>query len=152
MESVYDLLWLVPVNTVSCVVPLGVASLENEVEPPNARSRLPPDDTAVNVDAVTPLPHVSWPLETPQEPLEVFIVKLLAVPVKVYVASVCVDQVPPVSRPPVVLAVIVPLEGRVPELCVTMREKNAGWRGTLEISHPGGGAAALRVLSDAAGK
>ena len=133
MESVYDLLWLEPVNTVSCAVPLGVASLENEVEPPNARSRLPPDDTAVNVDAVTPLPHVSWPLETPQEPLEVFIVKLLAVPVKVYVASVCTDQVPPVSRPPVVLALIVPLEGRLPELCVILYETRASRRSVLEI-------------------
>ena len=78
------------------------------------------------IHAVTPLPHVSWPLKMPQEPLEVFMVKLLDVPVKVYVASVCTDQVPPVSRPPVVLAVIVPLEGRVPEPCITLCEKKAG--------------------------
>ena len=109
------MLWLEPVKTVSCAVPLGVASLENVVEPPNASSRLLPEVTAENVDALTPLPPVSWPLETPQEPFEVFIVNELVVPEKVYVASVCTDHVPPVRRPPVVLASIVPLEGSEPE-------------------------------------
>lgn len=122
MERVYDLLWPVPVNTVSWVLPLGVASLENDVEPEDASSRLPPDDTAENVVADTPLPHVSVPPETPQLPLEVVIVKLLVVPEKWYVASVCVDHVPPVRRPPVVLAWIVPVLGRPPEPCSRARQ------------------------------
>ena len=67
------------------------------------------------MDALTPLPQVSCPPETPQLPFEVDIVKLLAEPEKVYVASVCTDHVPPVRRPPVVLASIVPLEGSEPE-------------------------------------
>ena len=40
------------------------------------------------MDELTPLPHVSFPLETPQLPLDVDIVKLLAEPEKWYVASV----------------------------------------------------------------
>ena len=121
MESVKVLLWLEPVYTVSWSSPLGVESLENEVEPPYARSRLLPEDTAENVE-LTPLPHVSAPLETPHEPLDVDIVKLLVVPENVYVASVWTDHVPLVSSPPVVLETIVPLEGSVPEPCIAKGE------------------------------
>ena len=71
------------------------------------------------MDELTPLPHVSFPLETPQLPLDVVIVKLLAEPEKWYVASVWVDHVPAVSSPPVVLAWIVPAEGRLPEGCTS---------------------------------
>ncbi len=39
--------------------------------------------TAENVVALTPLPQVSFPLETPQLPFDVDIVKLLLVPEKV---------------------------------------------------------------------
>ena len=37
--------WLLPVNTVCWVDPLGVASLVKAVEPPDARSSDPPEDT-----------------------------------------------------------------------------------------------------------
>ena len=60
--------------------------------------------TAEKVDELTPLPHASLPSETPQLPLDVVIVKLLADPEKWYVASVCVDHVPADRSPPVVLA------------------------------------------------
>lgn len=70
--------------------------------------------TAEKVVAVTPLPQDKAPPETPQFPLEVVILKLLPVPVNVYVASVCVDQVPALKRPPVELAWMVPLAGSVP--------------------------------------
>ncbi|KAI0334404.1 hypothetical protein GY45DRAFT_1318415 [Cubamyces sp. BRFM 1775] len=88
MFSVNFSLWLLPVYTVSWSVPLGVSSLEKSVEPEYASSKLLPDATAENVDELTPLPHVSFPPETPQLPLDVFIVKLLADPEKWYVASV----------------------------------------------------------------
>ena len=39
--------------------------------------------TAENVDELTPLPQLSFPLDTPQLPLEDVMVKLLAVPEKV---------------------------------------------------------------------
>lgn len=41
-------------------------------------------------------------------------VKLEAEPERVYVANVCVDQVPAVSNPPVELATICAFAGRVP--------------------------------------
>ena len=75
------------------------------------------------MDALTPLPQVSCPPETPQLPLEVDIVKLLAEPEKVYVASVWTDHVPLVSSPPVVLAWIVPLLGKLPGLCAGLCQR-----------------------------
>jgi len=70
------------------------------------------------VEAVTLLPHENVPLETPQLPLEVVIVKLLAVPENVYVASVWVDHGPADKRPPTVepelTPVMVPLVGKLP--------------------------------------
>jgi len=57
--------------------------------------------TAENVVEETPLPHVKTPPLTPQLPLEDDIVKLEVVPDRVMVASVCVDQVPAVKRPPI---------------------------------------------------
>lgn len=60
--------------------------------------------TAENVDALTPLPHVREPPETPHLPLEVDIVKLDTDPESVKEANVCVDHVPAESKPPVVLA------------------------------------------------
>lgn len=99
------------------VDPLGVPSLVHAVEPLYARSKFPPLDVAENVDAVTPLPHISAPDTTPHEPLEVDIVNELALPETVMVASVCVDQVPAVRSPPVdapeeVRPVILALVGR----------------------------------------
>jgi hypothetical protein len=70
--------------------------------------------TAENVEALTPLPHENFPLETPQLPFEDFKVKLEPDPESVYVAKVCVDQVPAERRPPVVLALIMALVGRLP--------------------------------------
>jgi len=103
-----------PVKTASCVCPLGTASLENAVEPLNARSKLLPDVTAENVEAVTPLPHENLPLETPQFPFDDFKVKLELDPDSVYVARVCVDQVPAERSPPVVLDLIMALVGILP--------------------------------------
>lgn len=99
-------------------MPLGVASLVHEVEPLYASSKLPLEETAENVEAATPLPQVSDPLETPQLPLEVDIVKLEALPEMVYVAAVCVDHVPAVSKLPVVLAWRCALLGRPVEVGV----------------------------------
>ena len=82
MESVNVVLWPLPVKTVSWEVPLGEASAEKAVEPWYASSRLLPEETAENLDALTPLPQESLPLETPQSPLEEVMVKLLVVPVK----------------------------------------------------------------------
>ena len=70
-------------------------------------------------DEETLLPQLNAPLETPQFPFDDFIVKLLVLPDRVYVASVCVDQVPADNRPPVDppdsrCAVIVALAGRLP--------------------------------------
>ena len=56
--------------------------------------------TAENED-VTPLPQLNFPLDTPQGPLDVDIVKLDAEPESLYVAGVWVDQVPALRRPPV---------------------------------------------------
>jgi hypothetical protein len=134
--SVKICVWLEPVNTVSCAVPLGDASLENVVDPPDASKSDPPDETcmpsqfstsrscnrrrltAEKVDD-TPLPHESVPPETPHEPLLDVIVKLDAVPLSVYVPGVCTDNVAPDSRPPSVvpedvMALIVALAGSVP--------------------------------------
>lgn len=72
--------------------------------------------TAENVEAVTPLPQVSAPLDTAQLPFEVDIVKLEEDPEMVYVAGVCVDQVPAVSKPPVELAWRCALLGRPVEV------------------------------------
>lgn len=58
--------------------------------------------TAENVVLETPLPQENVPPLTPQSPLDDERVKLLEVPLKVYVASVCVDQVPADKRPPTV--------------------------------------------------
>jgi hypothetical protein len=49
----------------------------------------------------TPLPQEKVPPETPQLPLDDVRVKLELVPVRVYVARVCVDQVPAERRPPI---------------------------------------------------
>lgn len=107
--------WSAPAYSVSWSLPLGVLSADQFVEPPNASSSCPPCDTAENVDALTPLPHESEPSlpSTPQSPLDVLIVKLLALPEKWYVASVCVDHVPRERRPPED-AWIVPELGRFP--------------------------------------
>ena len=61
----------------------------------------------------TPPPQVRAPLETEQLPLDVDIVKLEVVPDKVYVAGVWTDQVPAVSKPPV-LGSRCALTGRLP--------------------------------------
>jgi hypothetical protein len=45
MAMVKDLLWLLPVNTVSCAVPLGLSLDDHEVEPWNASNRSPPEET-----------------------------------------------------------------------------------------------------------
>lgn len=92
--------------TFSTVEPLGVASLENAVDPLYARSNSPPEPTfrsesqkglikqtryaltAENVEAITPLPQEKTPDETPQLPFTEVIVKLDVVPDNVYVASV----------------------------------------------------------------
>jgi len=92
----------VPVNTENTVDPLGVPSLVNDVDPPDARSKLLPEVTAENVVNVTPDPQENVPLLTPQFPLEDVIVKLELVPLIVNVASVCVDHVPAERRPPTV--------------------------------------------------
>ena len=61
---------------------------------------------------MTPLPQLNTPLVTPQLPFDEVSVKLETVPERVYVARVCVDQVPAESRPPVpVLATMVALVG-----------------------------------------
>jgi len=75
-------------NTGNTVEPLGVPSLEKVVEPPEARSKLPPEDTAEKVVWETPLPHEKVEPLTPQLPFEEVMVKLEAVPEMVYVASV----------------------------------------------------------------
>ena len=69
--------------------------------------------TAENVLGLTPLPQVSAPLEMAHLPLDVDIVKLEVVPDNVYVAGVWTDQVPAVSRPPV-LGSRCALAGRLP--------------------------------------
>ena len=94
------------VYTVSTVAPLGVASLENAVDPLYARSNSPPESTfgsesqnglikqtryaltAENVEAITPLPQEKTPDETLQLPFVEVIVKLDVVPDKVYILSV----------------------------------------------------------------
>jgi len=53
--------------------------------------------TTENVEALTPLPHVTLELD----------------PESVYVAGVCVDNVPAARRPPLVLDLIVALVGRL---------------------------------------
>jgi hypothetical protein len=70
------------------VLPLGVPSLVNAADPLYARRLLPADDTAVKVPALTPEPHVRAPEETPQEPLDVFMVNPEESPESVMVASV----------------------------------------------------------------
>lgn len=80
-------------------------------------SRIHSVRTAENVDELTPLPHENLPLETPQFPFDDFNVKLELVPDSVYVARVCVDQVPAERRPPVVLALIMAFVGRLPGGC-----------------------------------
>jgi len=82
------LLWLLPVNTVNTVDPLGTPSLLKAVDPPDANRRLLPEVTAEKVVNETPLPHAKVPPLTPQFPLEEVMVKLEAVPEIVYVASV----------------------------------------------------------------
>lgn len=100
------------------VVPLGVPSLVNAVDPPDARRRLFPDTTAENEVNPIPLPQAKTPLETPQFPFEDVMVKLELVPEIVYVARVWVDQVPAESNPPIsepdCNAFIVAFEGRLP--------------------------------------
>lgn len=61
--------------------------------------------TAENVVEETPLPHANSPPETPQSPFDDVMVKLSTEPESVYVASVCVDQVPKESKPPVTVPV-----------------------------------------------
>lgn len=73
-------------------------------------------------DEVMPLPQLNWLFETPQFPFDDFIVKLVILPERVYIARVCVDHVPADNKPPVKppddrCAVIVALEGRPPVLC-----------------------------------
>lgn len=86
------------------------------MEPPYAKSKFPPDETAENVEAEeTLLPQVSVPPETAHLPLDVDIVKPEVEPDSVYVASVCVDHVPADNRPPVD-AVMCALDGRPPEV------------------------------------
>jgi hypothetical protein len=106
------------------VVPLGEPSLLKAVDPPNERRRVPPEEVALKAVAVIPLPQVRAPLEMAQLPLEVDIVKLLVVPEKLTVASVCVDHVPAVRSPPVVepltRAFTAPLVGRLPEAPVVV--------------------------------
>lgn len=74
--------------------------------------------TAENVVEVTLLPHANVPLLTPQLPFDEVMVKLELVPEMVYVANVCVDQVPAERRPPTVEpdcnATIVAFAGREP--------------------------------------
>ena len=102
------------------------------VEPLNASSNLLPDvtcngtsetnvrlqvhtaRTAENVEALTLLPHANFPLTTPHFPFDEVKVKMELDPAIVYVARVCVDQVPAERRPPVVLALIVALVGMLP--------------------------------------
>jgi hypothetical protein len=57
--------------------------------------------TTENVEALTPLPHVTLELD----------------PESVYVAGVCVDNVPAARRPPLVLDLIVALVGRLSRDC-----------------------------------
>lgn len=57
--------------------------------------------TAEKLVGFTPLPQLKLPPLTPQFPFDEVIVKLEAVPVKVKVARVWVDQVPKDSRPPI---------------------------------------------------
>lgn len=87
-------------KTGNTVVPLGIPSLVKEVDPPDARRRLLPDVTAEKEVNETPLPQEKVPAETPQFPLEEVMVKLELVPEMVYVARVCVDQVPSERSPP----------------------------------------------------
>lgn len=107
--------WSASANTVSWSDPLGTLSALQSVEPWYASSSWPPCDTRENFDALTPLPHESEPSlsSTAHAPLDELIVKLLALPVKWYVASVCVDHVPRERSPPVE-AWIVPELGRLP--------------------------------------
>jgi len=109
------------VNTWNTVEPLGVPSLAKLVDPPDANSKEPPEDTTENVDE-TPLPQLNAPPLTPQLPLEEVIVKLEAVPEIVNVASVCVDHVPRDKSPPKLdpewIALIVALAGRAPPVPV----------------------------------
>lgn len=105
-------------KTVKTVEPLGTSSLENAVEPPDARRRSLPEVTAEKVVRATLFPHANVPLLTPQLPLDEVMVKLEVVPESVYLARVCVDQTPEDSNPPMELpdskAWIVALVGRVP--------------------------------------
>jgi len=99
------------------VLPLGVPSLVNDVDPPYASKRLPPEETAVKVVADTPEPQLKTPEDTPHEPLDVVKVRPDDDPEIVIVARVCVDHVPAVRRPPTeepedVRAVIYALVGR----------------------------------------
>jgi len=87
------------VRTGNTVEPLGSPLLDHAVDPPDARRRLLPDVTAEKVEE-TPLPQEKVPPETPQLPFEDVRVKLEPDPASVYVASVCVDQVPRERRPP----------------------------------------------------
>jgi len=106
------------VKTANTVEPLGVPSLLNAVEPPDARSKLLPEATAENDVSDTPLPHANVPPLTPQLPLDEVMVKLDVVPESVYVARVWVDHVPRERSPPTVeppdTAWMVALEGKVP--------------------------------------
>lgn len=105
-------------KTGNTVVPLGIPSLVNAVDPPDARRRLFPDVIAEKEVNETPLPQEKVPPETPQFPLEEVMVKLELVPEMVYVARVCVDQVPserspPTSEPGDCRALIVALVGKL---------------------------------------
>jgi hypothetical protein len=73
--------------------------------------KIHPIRTAENVEALTPLPHENFPADTPQLPFDDVRVKLELDPDRVYVANVCVDQVPAESRPPVMLDLIMALVG-----------------------------------------
>lgn len=112
-------------KTWNTVEPLGVPSLAKLVDPPDANSKEPPEDTAENVDE-TPLPQLNAPPLTPQLPLEEVIVKLEAEPEIVNVASVCVDHVPRDKSPPKVdpewMALIVALAGIAPPVPVGLDE------------------------------
>jgi hypothetical protein len=77
----------VPVNREICVVPEGVLSPVNAVDPPEASSKLLPEVTAEKVDE-TPDPHVRAPDEIPQLPLLDDMVKLDTDPLNVIVARV----------------------------------------------------------------
>jgi hypothetical protein len=64
--------------------------------------------------SATPVPHGNVPAPILQLPLDEIRVKLVEIPVSVYVANVWVDQVPRERRPPVEDAWIVACAGSEP--------------------------------------